>query len=532
MAATPANSLTLISSGLADARLQPSRGNPDVAQFLKVVRKTTRWSAQWNRVDFDGDARFGQRVTVTLPRIAELVSAVNIVVQLPDIYTTQLAAIKAAGGTSLDAPGPFLGPVYGWTNSLGHALIQQIDLEIGGALVESLDSRQLEIYDELYETLDSALAKNAMIQRVPNGFTARSLLSPIPTTVTVPIPFWFSRPGVTSHALPLDALNAEAVRIHVTFRPLNQLFYTAARVDPRTVGYRPGQDTGPMWSLLGGRFWKSNPAAEGRVYSMDATTPAVGIAGELIADIQFPSILLPLAAYALVEYISLEEYEAIAFRTAELTYQVEQHLAVPVQATLNATEVRFAIPYSNPTKELTWVFQRPEAEGYNAWFLFTRDLSAPTPPQAPPPSPCATPWWPDAQLIPTQATRWQVVPAFQTAYSEPMAGATLLYNSYERFVEDGGSYFRTVQPALNYVKSAFHDRYVYAYNFGQRVRRGVYGPTGAANWDKIPRKELFVTLNRGALGSVPPNLNLYVYVTIWNVFKVFGGRGGMLFSGG
>jgi hypothetical protein len=533
MAATPATSLTLISSGLADARLQPTRGNPDIAQFVKVLRKTTRWAAQWNRVNFDGDPQFGQRVSLTVPRIAELVTGLQIVVTMPDIYAVQLRAIQAAGGTNLTNPGTFLGPVYGWTNSLGHALIQQIELEIGGAIVESLDSRQLEMQDELYETLESAIAKNAMIKRAPNGFTATTWLSPIPTTVQVPIPFWFSRPGVSSHALPLDALNAEIVRIHVTFRALNSLFYTAARVDSRTVGYNGNGDTTGMYNLLGGRFWKSNPAAAGRVYSMNPSTPVTGISGELIDGVRMPLRFDPIAAYAMIEYVSLEEYEALAFRTAELTYPVEQHLAIPIQETLGSTEVRFAIPYSNPTKELMWVFQRPEVAQYNAWFLFTRDLCGPAPPPfvpGPPQNPCTIPWWPNASLIPTEANLYQVVPAFQTSYSEPLAAATLLYNSYERFSQEGGSFFRTVQPARFYVKSAIHDRYVYAYNFGQKAERLMYGPSGAANWDKIPRKELFMTLNRGPLGSSPPNLNLYVYVTIWNMFKVYGGRGGMLFS--
>jgi len=105
MAATPANSLTLVSTGLADARLMSSKGNPDIHQFVHVINKTTRWAAQWNRVDFDGTPEFGQRVSLTIPTIGELVNAVMIVVEMPDIYCIQLAAIKAMGGTSLTDQG-------------------------------------------------------------------------------------------------------------------------------------------------------------------------------------------------------------------------------------------------------------------------------------------------------------------------------------------------------------------------------------------------------------------------------------------
>ena len=516
MAATPATTLTLISSGIQDARLLAPRGNPDVHQFIKVLRKTTRWAAQWNRVEFDGSPEFGTRVSMTLPLRGELVTGFTLAVTMPDIYAQQAAARAAAGEA-------FLGPTYGWTNSLGHALIQQIELEIGGVIVETLDGRLLEILDELYETVEAVQAKNVMIKRAAHGFGESTWLTPEPLTVYVPIPFWFSRRGygVSGYALPIEALKEDRVRVHVTFRPISQLFYTDARVDTRTVGYRAVDGAnGSMWGIQGGRFWRSNPVAGGRVYSMNATMPAEGISGEVVTGITMPLRFSPIDAYALVEYISLEEYEALALRSSELTYHVQQHFAVPVQPTSAMTDIRVLLPYANPVKELLWVAQRPEAETYNAWFLFTRDLAAP--------GAALLPWWPDAQIVPTAAQRWQIVPAFAGSASEPVAGAMLFYNSYERFIHEGGSFFRGLVPALYYTKSAVHNRYVYAYSFG--VRAAATDPQGAANWDKIARKELYVTMARGRGGVTPPAMNLYVYVTVWNVFKVYGGRGSLLFT--
>jgi hypothetical protein len=65
---------------------------------------------------------------------------------------------------------------------------------------------------------------------------------------------------------------------------------------------------------------------------------------------------------------------------------------------------------------------------YNAWFLFTRDLAAPNQPE---------PWWPDAQLTLTRENDWLVLPAFLNAFSESLAGATLLYSGEERFDQYG-----------------------------------------------------------------------------------------------
>lgn len=532
MASTPANTLTLACYGIADARLQPPVGNPDPRQFVKVLRKTTRWAAQWNRVEFDGRPEFGQRASITLPRKGDLVTGFNIVVTMPDIYATQLRAIQASGGKNFTEIGNFLGPFYGWTNSLGHALIQRVELEIGGAIVETIDGRLLEILDELYTPLEAVPAKNAMIKRAPSGFTSKTWVGPEPLTVSVQIPFWFSRPGVYSHALPIDSISAESIKIHVTFRPIGQLYFTNARVDTRTVGYRQGVDpgNGAMWPMEGGRFWRSNADSTKFAYSLNIEQGPVGILAEIVPDIAMPLQYNMGDAYALVEYISLEEYEAMTLRSSELTYHVEQHMIVPVEPSRGNSMVRIGLPYANPVKELLWVAQPPEAEAYNAWFLFTRDIVGTTPLQFQPENPCRKPWWPDAVIYPTRDEKWQCRPAFQTAYSEPFDRAMLVYNSYERFSMSGMSYFRALVPSMHYQKSAIHDRYVYAYNFGKKIGKHEYHPSGTANWDKLPKKEFYLTMKPGPLCTQPPNLNVYVYVTIWNVFKVFGGRGGMLFA--
>lgn len=536
MAASISNSLIRISSGLQYEDLLVAKGNPHIDQFVKVLRKTTRWAAQWRRVDFDGQFGFGKRVSLTVPRIAELVNGVTLVVQMPDIATAQAAAQAAAGG--LWPQGRFLGPAYGWTNSLGHALINTIELEIGGAIVERLDGRLLEVLDELYEPLDTLKAKNTMMKRAPTGFGPTTWVGTptSPVTVHVPIPFWFSRPGRYSHALPIDAISAEKVRIHVTFRTVEQLYYTDARYDGRTVGFRGGQDvSGAMPELAGGRFWVQNPTA-GRVYFMSAAMPFAGLSGEILEGYTMPARLEMEDAYMMLEYVSVEEPEAVALRSAELTYFVEQHNAVQSQASQNTTEVRVELPLTNPTKEILWVLQRPEAEAYNAWFLFTRDLGPyiyqrPNGLNADAFNPCRIPWWPDADLTPTVANDWRVLPAFRDADSEPIRGAAVFYNSYERFEIEGPALFRTLLPTKAATKVAVHNRYVYMWPFGYgQDREDIYQPAGAANWDKIPRKEMYISMAAGRACTQHPNMNVYVWTTNWNVLKVFGGRAGMLFS--
>jgi hypothetical protein len=147
-------------------------------------------------------------------------------------------------------------------------------------------------------------------------------------------------------------------------------------------------------------------------------------------------------------------------------------------------------------------------------------------------NPCTIPWWPNAELTPTAANDWRVLPAFRDANSEPIVGAAVFYNSYERFELEGPALFRSLLPTQKAEKAAVHNRYVYMWSFGNQStnREDIFRPTGAANWDKIPRKEMYISLAPGPACTQHPNLNIYVWTTNYNVLKVFGGRAGLLFS--
>lgn len=518
---SPATLLSIVCGGLQDARIFSPRGQPDMKNYVKVLKKTTRWASQWIRVDFDGQTQFGQRSTVTIPRKGELLSQVTLVATMPDIYTPQKQAQSAN-------PSSYLGPFYGWTNSLGHALIDLLECDIGGVNVDRMDGRFLEMYDELYESNSSSRTKNSMIQRIPNGFGPKSIgCTETPTTVSVPLPFWFSK-NCYANALPLDALSADSVQIHVTLKPLNQLYYSSSQLTTtvNTVDtVQTAKGCNSVTPILGARFYRSNPNSSTLIY--DVSNPTVGISGEMIPNISMMSNLQLQDMYLLCEFISLEDAEAIAFRSNQLEYRVEQHYIVPKHDTQGSSNVRIQLPYNNPVKDIMWVAQRPEAEKYNAWFLFTRDLQSRNSP------PNSGPWWPDAILTQDGQSK----PAFRNAYSEPIQGVQFTLSNIMRFNhQESPSLFRSLIPLLHYRKAPLYNRYIYVYPFGlapgasdDKELGSCANPRGYSNWDKLPKKELHLFMNPDSNKNYP-NMNIYAYVTIYNIFRVYGGRGVMLFA--
>lgn len=521
-----ASLLSVVSNGVQDTRLLTPKGQPNINNYVKVFKKTTRWAAQWIRVDFDGSPDLGKKNTCTIPRKGELLSQVTLVVTMPDIATTQQNARNACTPET-----PFIGPTFGWTNNLGHALINLVEFDIGGVNVDQFDGRFMEIYDELYESNESVRAKNRMLNRIPNGFTSSSIgnKSGAPTTCYVPIPLWFSQ---TQCALPLDALSADAVQLHISLRPINELFYTDARIDPRNPLplSSTSQTTTATPPITGAQFYRANPSSNTIIYKTTQNQQNQGISGEVIPDIQMPARLQIQDAYLLCEYISLEEYEALLLRSAMLEYRVEQHYIVPPHYTQSSPNVRFTLPYSNPVKDIQWVCQNPLVSNYNAWFLFTRDMYAAT---TFPDEWWKMPWFPDAVLSESD----EALPAFRDAYSEPLLGVELTFANVKRFSHmESPSLFRSLLPIIHYRKAPLFNRYIYTFPFGlapgasdDKSLGAPCLPRGFANFDKLPKKELSLTMAKDNASNYP-NLIVYTYVTTWNIFRVFGGRGVMLFA--
>jgi len=510
--------LRIVSDGLQDrTRLNTPVGRPSVDFYRAVLRRRTRWASQWRRVEFDNLADFGRRATVTLPILGELITRVTLVVDLPDLYGPQYAAAAAAltHTVGFGENNCLIGPQWSWTNAIGHAIASEIELTIGDTVVDRLDSRLLEVLDEQTAPVEHWDSVNAMIGRNPSDFAQFRTTEPErqqPTTLEIVPPFWFNR-GPGPQALPIQALAKDKVQITVSFRPVQQCVYTDARVDQRNpplVGATDGP--GPMPTMAGCGFYQHWPPGLGGVpiYSMTRETLSCGgTEGSLTPDGRaLPGQTMPREwhfrdAYWVVEYVSLEDREAAAYRMADLQIPIEQHIAVPVTPTDGRRHVRIPLPQGGLVRDMTWVAQRTEATDYNAYFLFSRDLG---PPDA---SGSFIPWWPDAVVPDWDYGDGYIQPGFSTRRSDPIAAAALWTRGVRRFEHEGPSLFRSLVPALNCQRCPLVDRYIYRYDFGFWPTGGLEEALGLpldqvrgfSNWDKLPQKELALTMNTDCTGA-------------------------------
>jgi hypothetical protein len=512
MASTPASMLRIVTTGLQDReRLNTYVGQPSTKFYTAIHHRRTRWASQWRRVDFDNLADFGKRATVTLPVHAELITRITLVVTLPDLYTPQRQAELAAGGAF--GLRQLIGPHWSWTNGIGHALCSDVELRIGDQVVDRLDSRLLEVIDEQEGPVDHWDSKNILIGRDPSAYTQFAYEGFTPwqqrqQTVEITFPFWFNR-GPGPQALPIQALARDRVQISVNFRALQDCVYTDARVDPRNPGFGAVGVPGTLPAIADCGFYRTDSAGV-PIYNMNRVP--IGVPGSLEPKGSIlPGHTMPPAtslrfqdAFWVVEYVSLEDREAAALRSADLQIPIEQHVAVPVTNTNGAPRARIPLAQGGLVRDMTWVAQRVEATDYNAYFLFSRDLADPA--INVDTSGSFVPWWPNARLPDWDYGDGYIRPGFADRRSDPVTAATLWIRGKRRFELEGPSFFRSLIPALGCRRCPLIDRYIYRYDFGfwptGGLEEALHLPQdqvrGFANWDRLPQKELELTLSTGS----------------------------------
>lgn len=496
-----ASLLKIISSGIQDERLVFDH---TLYPFKKMWMKAGRFTTKWERLDFENTPSFGNTGFFRILRKGHLLTRLFLVATMPDISSAQ---------TRAKAVSPTVFPQFGWTNSLGHALINQLTLDIAAARVETIDSRLLEIIDEFNTPLEKVPVINELIKRKDNGFNVHSFGSS-QETVIVPLPFWFTR-GDNGCALPVDAISMDDIRVGISFRSLNGLYFTTTQRNVDT-----NDDGASLYPIVGSKFYAQDPFL----------TPNAVPLSDSNGIIQMPTLQLG-ECYIMAEYIYLDQNEANRFRLADLQIPVVQHYAMNPFDTRGLLSARIRLDIPNPTRDIFFMCNPYNAPTYNAHFLATRDMTGTnnTIPNA-----SQYPWWPDAIGLSSTHPSKMMRPAFALSDSEPISGYELDYQgSLVRFRTEGCALFRSIIPSYEQRKSPWINRYYYNFPFG--IQNGFTPfsmPCGEANMDKIVVRELVLRFRQpyGTYGLNVGRFIVYVYAETYNMLRVYGGRAGLMFA--
>ena len=284
-------------------------GNPQITFFVAVYRRYTNFSIIQTPQLFNGDINFGKKVYCQLERIGDLVNQIFLKIKLPSLENY---SYKTSNDDQVD---------FYWVNSVGHALIKLIEIEIGGNLIDRQYGVWMEIWSELTIPVNK---RDGFFNMIGKSYNTINYDNNKELLLYIPLQFWFCRNIGLS--LPLIALQSQEVRINLTIRNYNELIISS-----------------------NGSNISSSPNKE------DLNI----ISGNLEVD-----------------YIFLEEDERKIFTKNNLQYLITQTQVYAKSLDNNNSKEQIDFNFNHLISEIIWVLQNSSVlnlypYGGNEWFNFS-----------------------------------------------------------------------------------------------------------------------------------------------------------------
>ena len=493
--------MQLVAYGAQDIYLT---GNPMITFFKVVYRRHTNFAMESIQQTFNGTVEFGNRVTCTISRNGDLVSGAYVRATLPTLEVAPDAADPATAGEYSQS--------VRWVDCVGHYLLKEVEVEIGGQLIDRHYADWLEIWAQLtcksmsgyLEMIGQDAATHGL--QIP-GTSTKSGMNTDATdnrVIHVPLQFWFCRN--VGLALPLIALQYHEVRVTITFEDLKNLNITH-----------------------------------------DNTTTGITAAGAVDFTIA-PS----LDASLWVDYIYLDTDERRRFAQVSHEYLIEQLQFHGNESYNNASPV-LNLNFNHPVKELVWVARSAQNSYKRQWNNYTtRSVTEDSGFLARTPNPAAAV---DTNKAPRPHCRpIEYVHVTDNAANPtgPIADgflpnnliqtARLQLNGHDRFATRNGTYFNKVQTCAHHTNVPCSPG-INVYSFALRPED--HQPSGTCNFSRIDNSRLHLTLKSentaevaqadGGNNVTPAGSNtnegvIKVFATNYNVLRIMSGMGGLAYS--
>ena len=526
--------MQLVSYGAQDIYIS---GNPQITFWKILYKRHTNFAVESIEVTFNGQADFNKRVTAVINRNADLMYKTYVQVVLPQVDLT------ATTGTFLNGSG---NQGFRWLNYIGHRLLKQVEIEIGGQRIDRQYGDWMQIWTQLATEAGSIRALESIVgnthdlvlMKRTSGLPLDATCSASETTIScvprkgcpaktlyVPLQFWFCRnPGL---AIPLIALQYHEVRINVDFETWQNCQYA-----------------------------------------------------ELATGTSFAAPAQSLAAASLyVDYIYLDTEERRRFAQQSHEYLIEQVQYTGAES-ITSSSNKLQLNFNHPVKELFWVVQRdsfvdcsnpgwvasvggPQPFNYSDDFttdgiitsLLTQASANPSTgvaPGAAVPGSASNASWGTAVLgqNPTQGSSIIGADTYDLAGTaefesginyllakvildsgircdgkNPVEVAKLQLNGQDRFTEREGSYFDKVQPFQHHCRTPSTGINVYSF----ALRPEEHQPSGTCNFSRIDKATLQLTVSLNTVTGAR-TAQVRVYALNYNVLRVMSGMGGLAYS--
>jgi len=477
--------------------------NPEITFFKVVYRRYTNFSTEVIPQQFNTNAQFGKKVTCNISKSGDLVGKMHLVITLPNIPKFE------DDNNEIDYIAKFA-----WVRRIGYAIIKNIEIEIGGELIDRQYGDWLNIWHELNITnsknLDKMLGNVKELTEFSNGKKYYKLF--------VPLRFWFNRfPGMS---LPIIALQHSHVKINLEINDINRCCIIAPthfiEIENDFVNFEPyefiEQNINGIkalakfihYDILNKKLYLWRLSDDG--FNGESASPIYGLASGFTAmptigavehqytnkSINKKSIELK-EAFLLVEYIYLDQEERVKFSQSKHEYLIEQTL-YNGEKSIDSPHQSYKLGFIQICKELQWVGQLDVAQNsrVNDIFNYTDSLR-------------------------------------RDMYGKVMgqniiSKETLIFNGLERLGMRNSDYFGVIQPYQNHSSSPSTGINMYSFSLYPEK----YQPSGSANLNKIDDVLLKITTSYNI--KKDSGAKIRIYGISYNILRIGYGISGLVFD--
>lgn len=181
-------------------------GEPEVTFFKKIYKRHSNFAVETKEQILSDSVEFGKKNTCKISKDGDLISALAVNIDLGSLNTS---ASRSAGN------------VFSWVNSIGHAMIKYIEIEIGGFVIDKQYGEWFEIWNELTLPFDKKAGYNELVGKKDRaGYSYLSFQDSL--NLIIPIKFWFSKN--IGLAIPIVALTKHSIKINIMWEKFKRLW--------------------------------------------------------------------------------------------------------------------------------------------------------------------------------------------------------------------------------------------------------------------------------------------------------------------
>lgn len=193
--------LQLQSVGVQDLYLT---ANPEINVFKYSYYRYLNFATETVRLSLNETPNFGKKHVCDISRRGHLLSKLHLHVCVPKLVSTEA------------------GKFVCWSDALGYAIFKgDIELEIGGVVVDRIHPRFCEMYSEL-KSQDNMLGRNLMLLK-SDVYTSAYYNAEKEVDLMIPLDFWFTKKY--NMALPLLSMGGQSIRVKFELREFNDVIH-------------------------------------------------------------------------------------------------------------------------------------------------------------------------------------------------------------------------------------------------------------------------------------------------------------------